>query len=83
MSHGFRCKHCGYQQTEHENHYLLEDNGQDPKRRKDGYRISLASCPGYQLTSADQKAEAEAEEIDPVLRGYDPMLDDEECLDGA
>lgn len=50
MSDGFRCKHCGWQETEHKIGLPNEAMADDILR---GYKSSLRDCSGFQLNKRD------------------------------
>lgn len=63
MSYGFRCAHCGHQETSHDaglnydGHCKGECHCGERKRR--GYHFSFNSCPGFKYSRRDEGAVAQ------------------------
>ena len=62
MAYGTRCKHCGWQETNHVDGVIYED--QDPEKRIKGFRYNLRNCPGF--SSDDPIGELRSFEADRV-----------------
>jgi hypothetical protein len=45
MAYGFRCKHCGWQETDHNG--TAEEDPSEWSKVYPGRSKSLATCPGY------------------------------------
>jgi hypothetical protein len=67
MAYGFRCIHCGWQETDHKG---TTTSPEEITKSSDGFKFSLQTCPGYTPSPEDAKFEKD----NPIDNGHLGLL---------
>ena len=66
MADGILCKHCGWEETDHD----LKFGVTNPNKRVKGYRMTIAQCPGFvSETESESLSETNIQSLERRARG--------------